>query len=273
MPSVASGQAVGRLSGVLQRPPAGSAGRTRTLVIIPAFNEEASLPRVLEELATAGTDLDVLVVDDGSTDRTAEVARDAGAMVAPLPFNLGVGGALRTGFKFAVAREYDRALQLDADGQHDPGDIERLLAGLDEGADMVIGSRFVSTEPTDAAGSGGSAYRVGRVRGGGMRLLRFAVRALAGKAITDTSSGFRAFSQPMLAFFSTNYPIDYLGDTVEALILAVYGGFEVAEIPVVMRERSAGQPSSRNLRLVYHYVRLVIALTMTAPVKLRRRMA
>src|SRR5581483_10820837 len=177
------------------------------------------------------------------------------------PFNLGVGGALRTGFRFAVADGYDRAVQLDADGQHDPADIATLLAKLDEGADLVIGSRFAGDNVT---------YEVGHVRGGGMRFLRFAVRLLAGRTILDTSSGFRAFSRPLLEDFAHDYPVEYLGDTVEALLLAIHRGFEVTEVPVSMRTRSQGVPSSRNFRLLYHYVRLVIVLASSAHLRPHR---
>ncbi len=236
--------------------------RERTLIIVPAYNEEEALPAVLKELARQVPAYGVLVVDDGSVDRTAMVARDAGVLVAQLPYNLGVGGALRTGFLFAVRNGYERALQFDADGQHDPGEIKHLMAGLDAGADMVIGSRFATAERT---------YDVGRVRSGAMRILRLAVRWLSGRQISDTSSGFRAFSQPLLEFFAKNYPIEYLGDTVEALVLAHYAGFEVVEVPVEMRKRSGGTPSTRTLRLLNHYLRLLIVLITTASPRRRRR--
>ena len=232
----------------------------RTLVIIPAWNEEEALPAVLAELETAVPDFDVLVVDDGSTDATSAVARAAGVPVARLPFNVGTGGALRTGFRYAVDHGYDRAVQFDADGQHDPGEIHSLLEALDAGAGMVIGSRFATRE---------ASYKVGRVRSGGMRFLRLAVHLLSGRTFSDTSSGFRAFSRPVLEFFSRNYPSEYLSDTVEALLLACYAGFEVAETPVRMRERSGGSPSNRNLRLLYHYVRLLIVMASTATIRRR----
>ena len=234
----------------------------RTLAVVPAYNEEESLCGVLKELAEEVPAYDVLVVDDGSLDRTAAVARHAGVRVAQLPYNLGVGGALRTGFLFAVRNGYDRALQFDADGQHDPGEIKHLMTALDSGADMVIGSRFTAAERT---------YEVGRVRSGAMRILRLAVRWLSGQQISDTSSGFRAFSRPLLEFFAKNYPIEYLGDTVEALLLAHYAGFDVVEVPVQMRKRSGGTPSTRTFRLFYHYLRLLIVLVTTASPRRSRR--
>jgi glycosyltransferase involved in cell wall biosynthesis len=232
----------------------------RTLVIIPAYNEEQCLPAVLRELRRQHRELDVLVVDDGSVDRTSAVAAAEGAVVAKLPFNLGVGGALRTGFRYAVRHGYERAVQLDADGQHDPGQIDALLLGLDRGADMVVGSRF-STEAT--------TYRAGVVRTGAMSLLRGALRLLTGHQFTDTSSGFRAFSRSVLEFFARDYPVEYLSDSAEALLLAVYAGFTVVETSVEMRPRTAGVPSNRNLRLVYHYFRVLLVLLSRTSVRSR----
>jgi glycosyltransferase involved in cell wall biosynthesis len=227
----------------------------RTLVIIPAYNEEQSLPGVLGDLRRRHPGLDVLVVDDGSRDRTAAVAAAEGAMVATLPFNLGIGGALRTGFRYAVRHGYDRAVQLDGDGQHDPDEIDTLLLQLDRGADMVVGSRFADDEAT---------YRAGMVRSGAMSVLRLALNLLTGHQFTDTSSGFRAFSRPVLEFFARTYPTEYM-DSAEALLLAVYAGFQVVETPVVMHQRAAGVPSNRNVRLVYHYCRvLLVLLSMTS---------
>ena len=226
----------------------------RTLVIIPAFNEADPLPGVLKELAEVVPDYDVVVVDDGSTDATAAVARAAGATVLQLPFNLGIGGALRTGFLYAVRKGYQRAVQFDADGQHDPDEIALLVATLDEGADMAVGSRFAGKR---------ASYEVGRVRAGAMGILRFAVRQFSGQSFTDTSSGFRSFDRPVLEFFATNYPSEYM-ESVEALLLTSAAGFRVDEVPVHMRGRAAGNPSNRRWRLVYHYVRLFVVIVASA---------
>jgi glycosyltransferase involved in cell wall biosynthesis len=224
---------------------------TELLFIIPAYNEEDSLPAVLKELREQIPDADVLVVSDGSRDRTAEVAREAGVVVAELPFNLGIGGALRTGFMYAVRKGYQRAVQFDADGQHDPLQVAVLLAGLDAGADMVVGSRF--------AEGGAVTYPVSRTRRVAMRLLEGLVHLSAGERFTDTSSGFRAFSRPMLEYFSRTYPVEYM-DSVEALVMACNAGFAVTETAVNMRGRTGGAPSTRRLKLVYYYVRLVIVI-------------
>jgi glycosyltransferase involved in cell wall biosynthesis len=226
----------------------------RALVIIPALNEEAALPGVLADLAAKCPDLDVLVVDDGSRDRTAEVARAAGVLVAPLPYNLGIGGALRTGFRYALRAGYDRAVQFDGDGQHDPAEIAKLLTVLDEGADMAVGSRFAGQK---------SDYTVGLVRRRAMRLLRFTVRVLSGRSFSDTSSGFRAFNRETLTLFSTTYPVEYM-DSVEALLIAVYAGLRVVEVPIQMRRRAAGTASNRNFKLIYHYLRLFVVLISSA---------
>ena len=226
----------------------------RTLVIIPAFNEEEALPATLAELRSHHPSLDVLVVSDGSTDRTAEVARSGGATVVELPFNLGIGGALRTGFLYAVREAYDAAVQFDADGQHDPAHIKSLTDALEGGVDMVIGSRFAATS---------AHYDVGGTRRGAMRVLQVMVRLLAGRRFSDTSSGFRGFNRDVLEFFARNYPSEYM-ESVESLVLATFEGFDVVEVPVDMRQRTAGTPSSRRLKLAYHYLRLLLVLGSAA---------
>ncbi len=236
----------------------------RTLAILPAFNEEGALPGVLIELGRRWPEIDILVVDDGSTDGTAAVARGMGVKVAVLPFNLGIGGALQAGFRYAVQHGYQRAFQFDADGQHDPSQVPALLLALDAGADLVIGSRFASPEAE-------SAYDVGRLRAGAMGLLRLAVRVLSGRSFSDTSSGFRGFSAPLLSFYAARYPNEYLGDTVEALLLACQAGFRVVEVPVSMRVRAAGKPSTRNVKLAYHYLRALLCLLSRAPIRRRER--
>lgn len=226
----------------------------RTVVLIPAFNEAVALPAVLADLHARAPELDVLVIDDGSSDGTAEVARRSGATVLSLPFNLGIGGALRLGFRWAAEHDYDAGVQLDADGQHDVHAIAAILAALDDGADMAIGNRF---------GDGSDDYAVGRTRSLAMGLLRGAVRLLTGRHFHDTSSGFRAFSKPVLQQFARRYPIEYL-ESVESLVLALDAGFDVREVDVTMHQRQGGEASSRQWKLAYHYLRLLIVLGATA---------
>jgi hypothetical protein len=151
-------------------------------------------------------------------------------------------------------------VQFDADGQHDAGEIPRLLAALDDGADLVIGSRFADKSVP---------YDVGRTRRLAMRVLHLGVRALSGRRFTDTSSGFRAFSRPMLERFAASYPVDYM-DSVEALLLALAAGMRVEEVPVRMRVRAAGAPSNRSFKLVYHYLRLLVVMATSAGRRSRR---
>jgi glycosyltransferase involved in cell wall biosynthesis len=235
--------------------------RTAALVIIPAFNEEEALPATLDELATVRPDLDVLVVSDGSLDKTAALARAAGVAVVELPFNLGIGGALQTGFRYAVRHGYVRAVQFDADGQHDPREIATLEAALDDGAAMVVGSRF---------GEGTVEYRVGPIRRAAMAVLRRAVNGVSSQRFNDTSSGFRAFDASVLQLFARSYPVEFM-DSTESLVLAINEGVRVAEVPTRIRARTAGQPSTRHVRLVYHYLRLLIVLLSQTPTRRQRR--
>jgi len=234
---------------------------TRTLVIIPALNEEAALPSVVRDLLTHVPDCDLLVIDDGSTDATAACARAAGARVVSLPFNMGVGTALRTGFRYAERHGYQRVVQTDADGQHDAAQISTLVRELELGADLVIGSRFLTKD---------GHYAVDRTRGFAMSILRVFIRLLTGRSIADTTSGFRGFSRPLIETFSRTYPREFLSDTVEVLLMAGYGGYRISEVPVTMRHRVAGKASHRSVKLAYHYVRVLVVMMLTASPSGRR---
>ena len=235
---------------------------TRILIIMPALNEEESLPATLKELREVVDDPDILVIDDGSTDATADVASRAGAVSAQLAFTLGVGGAVRVGLHYAQRNGYDRAVVIDADGQHDPAGITSLLEALDHGADMAVGSRF-------AAGT--DDYPVGRTRRQAMRFLGAIVRALTGQRFSDVTSGFRAFDRPVIELLAREYPVEYLADTVEALLIVRYAGFRVDEVPISMRPRAAGVPSTRRTKLVINYLRLLIGILGSASRRARLR--
>ena len=221
-----------------------------TVAVIPAFNERDALPAVLAEIG-AIDGLRPVVVDDGSTDGTAAVARQAGVPVVCLPFNLGVGGAVRAGLCWAVAHDAERVVVVDADGQHDPADVAALVAAIDRGAGLAIGSRF-------AAGSGN--YSVGSTRRRAMGLLNRIVRTTTGVPVTDATSGFRAMSRPVAEFLAREYPVEYLADTVEVIVMVRQAGFEVVEVPVSMRARAAGVPSARRFRLAFNMLRLLVGI-------------
>ena len=213
-----------------------SSTTSTALVVIPAYNEAATVGMVAAQVIAAG--FPVVVVDDGSRDGTADAARSAGATVLQLPINLGVGGALRCGFRWAVARRFTTVIQCDADGQHDPDQIRLLLDAAEAaGADLAIGTRF----------SGGSGFEATPVRRLAMRqLARVASRATRTQ-VTDPSSGFRVIREPLLSEFAREYPSQYLADTFGALVEAGLAGFIVIETPIVMRERAGGTPSAGTL--------------------------
>ena len=192
----------------------------------------------------------MLVVDDGSSDRTGEIAQAAGAWVLSHPFNLGVGAALRSGFRYSAEHGYTTMLQLDADGQHDPAFAAALLAPLEDGADLVVGSRF-------AAG-----FQIGRTRRLCMRWLARIVSRRAHVEITDTTSGFRAFGKRAVERFAVSYPTEYLSDTVEALLLAAAWQLDIREVAVEMRPRQGGHPSTGSVRSLYHLIRLVLVIAL-----------
>jgi glycosyltransferase involved in cell wall biosynthesis len=234
----------------------------RVLVIIPAYNEEAALPATLAALHGVGSPLDVIVVDDGSVDATRDAAIAAGARVVSLPFNLGVGSAVRTGLRFARERGYDRAVVFDADGQHDAGDIAALLCALDDGADVALASRFAA---------GADAYPVSRLRRWAMRFLARFVRHLTKQQFSDPTSGFRAFDRAAIELLAREYPVEYLADTVEVLLIVSNAGLRIQEVASTMRVRAAGQPSNRRIRLVINYLRVIVGLAGAAIFRSRSR--
>lgn len=226
-----------------------SPAHERILIIMPAFNEEASVAAVIREVRANYSAADVLVVDDGSTDRTVSVARAEGATVLSLPFNLGVGGAMRLGFKYAIANGFTIALQIDSDGQHDPKSIERLVREVAH-ADLVIGARF--------AGSGD--YEVRGPRKWAMKLLSSILSRISKARLTDTTSGFKACGPRAIRLFAEHYPAEYLGDTVEALVIASREELRITQVPVSMRQRSGGEPSHNPTKAAVYLGRVFIAL-------------
>ncbi|MEN2738060.1 glycosyltransferase family 2 protein [Microbacterium sp. X-17] len=226
-----------------------TAASERVLVIIPAWNEAANVAHTVTAVLAADPFYDVVVVDDGSTDDTVAIARDAGALVLPLPFNLGVGGAMRTGFSFALRRGYARAIQVDADGQHNPQDIARVLDGLRD-ADISIGARFAEV----------GDYEVRGPRRWAMVFLASVVSRVAKVRLTDVTSGFRAANRAAIAQYVRYYPAEYLGDTLDSLVEAVHSGLRVTQVPVAMRPRQNGTPSQHPIGATIYLFRSIFAL-------------
>lgn len=224
---------------------------SRALVIVPAWNEELNVGNTVREIRTALPDVDVVVVNDGSVDATARVAADAGAIVLTLPFNMGVGGAMRTGFTYAQRKGYRCAIQVDADGQHNPTDIEKVLAGL-EHADISIGARF------DGVGD----YDVRGPRRWAMRFLAGVLSRVARTRLTDVTSGFRAAGPRAIDQYVSYYPAEYFGDTLDSLVAACHAGLTVTQVPVAMRPRAHGRPSQGTFGATVYLLRAVFALTL-----------
>jgi glycosyltransferase involved in cell wall biosynthesis len=224
--------------------------RSPVLVVVPAHNEEESLPVTLAELRRKAPGIDVLVVDDGSRDRTPEVAREAGLPLLRHPVNLGVGAALQTGFRYAVERGYEVAVQLDADGQHDPAYLEALVRPVLEGVcDVSIGSRYVAR----------SDYRAPLARRLGMLVFSGVVRLAAGQRITDTTSGFRAYNRAVMEVAQHDFPKDF--PDAPLLIDLARRGFRLSEVAVAMRARERGRSFyTLGKSLYYPYKNLLSSL-------------
>lgn len=221
----------------------------KILTIVPAYNEAGAIKKTLGYIRAVDMDLGIVVIDDCSTDRTAELARATGAAVVSLPINLGIGGAVQTGFRFAVENGYDVAIQVDGDGQHDPAFIPELIAPILEGsADVVVGSRFIRRE----------GYQSRFMRRLGIRTFQHLNRLLIRQKITDSTSGFRAYNAAALEVLQDNYPVDY--PEPEALVLLKKRGFRITEVPVIMRDRHAGVSSISGWKSAYYMIKVTLSI-------------
>lgn len=229
----------------------------KTLIIIPAYNEEGSIARVVSNIRQQVADADILVVNDGSRDRTARVARESGAMVVSLPYNMGIGSAVQSGFLFAKEKGYHFAVQVDGDGQHPTSEIPRLLAALQNGVEVAIGSRFV--QPTK--------YRPPFLRALGIKVFSCLVSLIVGKRVYDTTSGFRAISRKAIILLAETYPHDY--PEVEALITLHRNGMRFIEVPVEMNYRQAGISSISATAGAYYMLKVSLAV-LVAVIKRRK---
>jgi hypothetical protein len=223
--------------------------RLRTIAIVPAYNEERSIGQVLEEIRSTDPELEIVVINDASTDGTARVAAAAGVPIVNLPFNIGIGGAVQTGYQYALEQGFEVAIQVDADGQHDPREISDVLEPIFDGrADLVVGTRFAK----------GGGYRGTRWRRVGIRLFAAIVSVLVRQRVSDTTSGFRAVNKKALRLFAADYPHDY--PEVESIVLLSRHHLKMLEVPVQMRVRVEGNSSITALRSAYYMIKVLLAL-------------
>ncbi|MGI8506452.1 MAG: glycosyltransferase family 2 protein [Solirubrobacteraceae bacterium] len=229
------------------------------LAVVPAYNEAGSVASVVESLRERAARFDVVVVDDGSTDDTAAHARRAGAQVVRLPFNLGIGGAVQTGFQYALEHGYEYMAQVDGDGQHEPSELHTLVNKMraDPSLDMVCGSRFSSLE---------NGYLAPISRRTGIHLFAFTLSKILGQRVTDPTSGFRLYNRRAIGLFARDYPHDY--PEVEAVLMLHAHRLRMAEVPVQMHQRGAGRSSITKARSFYYMVKVSLALLVGL---LRRR--
>ncbi len=223
--------------------------KNKALIIIPAYNEEKTVGQVVRDIYSIISRVDVLVVSDGSTDATAKEAKAAGAFVIELPVNLGIGGAMQTGYRYAAEEEYEYAVQVDADGQHDPKDLPKLLAEAEKkDANLIIGSRYVTK----------TSYQSTYARRFGMIMLSRFVQMAVGYPVKDTTSGYRVADRRVIQLFRDYYPLDY--PEVEVLVLLHRYHVKIKEISVEMRERQAGRSSITMLKSVYYMFKVTLAI-------------
>ncbi|HLD69496.1 MAG TPA: glycosyltransferase family 2 protein [Candidatus Omnitrophota bacterium] len=232
----------------------------KILIIVPALNESGNIQKIVEEILALPIPLVVVVVDDGSGDATACEAKKTSARVISLPFNLGIGGAVQTGFKYALDKEFTLAVQVDGDGQHDVGYLQKLIEPVLKGqADMTIGSRFLSPY---------LGYRSSLVRRVGIHFFSHLISLLTGSKVTDPTSGFRAFNRRMIEAFARSYPHDF--PEPEAIMIARRLNAVIVEVPVKMRKRAYGSSSIRYLKTLYYMVKVTFAILLNMVKKKNR---
>lgn len=223
----------------------------RVLVAIPALNEQETIYGVIAEIKTNFSH-DVIVIDDGSSDLTGEFALRAGANLLTHPYNMGVGAAMRSAFVFAKSMDYDIVIQVDADGQHIPTEMQKLIDGL-ESSDVTVGSRLIEK----------TTYGFSKPRRFAISTLSMLLRLISGKKIYDPTSGFRGSNKAAIKVFSEHYPSEYLGDTVISLLVASRYKLRISEISTQMKHRQGGQPSQKVMKSSFLLVRVILVLILS----------
>ena len=225
----------------------------KLLVAIPAFNEEATIADAIKDIQRSIPEATILVINDGSTDDTKIIVDGLNVRCLHFSFNMGVGAAMRAAFKFAHEENYSHVLQFDGDGQHSASEAQKLIDSSGE-SHIVIGSRFL----------GSNDYKASKVRRLAMKILALVISRRIGHQLTDVTSGFRLTGNEAVEFFSLNYPPEYLGDTVESILMAGQKGFSVTEVPVVMYERKGGIPSQNLYKLVVYLTRMLTVIVTSS---------
>lgn len=220
----------------------------KTLIIIPAYNEQNTLDALIADITDRCPEADYLVINDSSTDDTRGVLDRIGASYVSAPVNLGIGGAVQTGYRYALQNGYDIAIQVDGDGQHDVAFVPEMVRAIEEGADVVIGSRFIDKEGFQSSGA----------RRMGIRFLSALIWLVSGTRVRDVTSGFRAVNRQYIEVFAENYPDDY--PEPEVIVIASLSGARILEIPVVMRERTEGVSSINMKKSVYYMIKVSLAI-------------
>ncbi len=225
----------------------------KILVIIPAYNEEKSIIQTVKSLKKCKLKFDYIVINDGSSDDTLNICQKNDIRVVNLPNNLGIGGAMQTGYLYARENKYDVAIQFDGDGQHNADYIEKLIEKINEGNNMVIGSRFIGDE---------SEFKSTKIRRLGINLLSLLIKMCTNKKITDPTSGFRAIDKSLIEEFSHEYPVDY--PEPDTIVSVIKKGFSVCEVPVKMNERKNGKSSINALKAIYYMIKVSLSIIISA---------
>lgn len=223
----------------------------KILVIVPAFNESENIEKVINSLNNCDVNVDYLVVNDCSTDNTQDILKNLNANYINLPVNLGIGGAVQAGYLYADENNYDIAIQIDGDGQHDPAYISKLIQPILDGkADMTVGSRFIDKE----------GFQSSAMRRAGINFLSFLIRFTCGKKVYDVTSGFRATNAKLIQLFAKDYAQDY--PEPEAIVTSIMHGATIEEVPVIMREREGGVSSIRSFKSIYYMIKVSTSIIM-----------
>ena len=227
----------------------------KTLIVIPAFNEQDTIKYVINEVAIQLPNADILVVNDGSTDQTESIVEELDVELISMPFNLGVGAAVRAGFKYAERNGYELLVQFDGDGQHIASEITKLIDCMNKtGADTVVGNRFHEQ----------SSYEITAMRKSAIRFLALLVLLVSRKAISDPTSGFRANNRSSIMYYSKSYPTDYLGDTVESIVVGIRNGIKITNVDIHMNERQGGEPSQNLVKSFLYLLRTTLVILASA---------